>query len=79
MSENSENEKNVDNMDRYINLWKKVNENGEWMFMNMIIGSLISSDTIVTKQNCLKSQKYLTNMKNALEAVSDIREDKKEY
>lgn len=69
-------------IEQYADLWKSRGSSEDSLeanLLNFMIVSFISSDTLLTKQDCLRSKNELIKMKTALEKEPSVKEDKREY
>lgn len=62
-------------VEQYMDLWRSEGNKNDSVLLNILIVSLISSDTILTKQDCLNSKRELLKLKEALEKVLDVKKD----
>ena len=62
-------------VEQYMDIWRTEGNAEDSVLINILIVSLISSDTILTKQDCLNSKRELMKLKEALKKVSEVKKD----
>lgn len=62
-------------VEQYMDIWRTEGNKADSVLVNILIVSLISSDTVLTKQDCLNSKQELLKLKEALEKVPEVRKD----
>lgn len=66
-------------VEQYADIWRAQGNSEDSLLLNFMIVSFISSDTLLTKQDCLNAKNELLKMKEALEKEPNIKEEKREY
>jgi inorganic pyrophosphatase/exopolyphosphatase len=66
-------------VEQYLDIWRSEGNKANSALINILIVSLISSDTILTKEDCLNSKRELLKLKDALAKLSDVRKDTAEH
>ena len=62
-------------VEQYMDIWRTEGNAKDSVLINILIVSLISSDTILTKQDCLNSKRELMKLKKALKKVPEVKKD----
>ena len=80
-AENNNQSENTDGftIEQLMDIWRLEGNKKDSELLNLLIVSLISSDTLLTKQDCLKSKNEIMKMKEALEKVPSVREDRRAF
>ena len=61
----------------YKHLWDKDGNSKDSIVINILIVSLISSDTLLTKADCVIAKRELTKMQQALRECTTIKKKKR--